>query len=96
MSKASVDRIAYKVDESLNKSFGQSETFIVELGTPSPTGVNFNYLRALTDITGLVLTDLRLMVGSADYPTDCVAGTEFPSEYTGISITSGSLLCKRF
>lgn len=96
MNRSSLEKIAYKIDDSTNKSFGQNETFIVDATHPTPAGVNFNYLRALTDVTGVSLTDLRAMAGSGSYPADYVAGTEFPSEYTGISVSSGSLLCKRF
>ena len=87
--------ISKAIARQTKKSFGEYPTFIVESGKPSTSGACYQYIRAITDITGFACTDNLIEAGSGTYPTAFVAGTEFVGSYEDISVSTGKLFCKK-
>jgi len=89
----SSEQITKSIGKLSKQSFGQGKQFIVDGDNTSPTGVQITWAYALTDITGLNVDSSNLLTGSADFPTDLVAGIELPAGLYNISVTTGYLLC---
>lgn len=88
--------IAKTIKAQSDRGFGIKPTFLVDADSPSPSGITYSYIKALTAVTGFEATDILLEEGSGDYPTALVANTELISSFKDISVTTGTLFCKRF